>query len=240
MTTTELSVLLQALGRAHLVDLSQSLEEHMPHYPTHSKFYHEMWNSYWHGDSALTYQLIMNEHSGTHVDAPAHFISDSKANAHVTIERLSLDRLIGRGVRIDSREFRAGESVPMSFLVAWERGHGALEADDIVIFNFGWSARWAPRPKSAEYTTDWPGVSMEAARYLLDKRVKAIGTDTLSSDHPEALRTQPIHPVVLEKQVPLIENLTNLENLPDFFLFVALPLKIRGGSGSPVRPVALF
>ena len=72
-----------------------------------------------------------------------------------------------------------------------------------------------------------------------DSTQAALGVDTLSPDPPEALRTRPIHPVVLEKQVLIIENLCNLDQLPDFFLFLALPLKIREGSGSPIRAVAL-
>jgi len=67
-----------------------------------------------------------------------------------------------------------------------------------------------------------------------------MGVDTLSPDPPEALRANPIHPLVLEERLLIIENLTNLGELPDFFVFVALPLKIRAGSGSPVRAVALF
>jgi kynurenine formamidase len=63
--------------------------------------------------------------------------------------------------------------------------------------------------------------------------------DTLSPDTPEALRTTPIHPVVLETQTLIIENLCNLDQLPDFFIFIALPLKIREGSGSPIRAVGL-
>jgi kynurenine formamidase len=81
---------------------------------------------------------------------------------------------------------------------------------------------------------------MGAAEYLISKSVSAIGVDTLSPDPPEALRTNPIHPVLLEKRLLIIENLTNLRELPDFFLFMALPLKIRAGSGSPIRAVALF
>ena len=80
---------------------------------------------------------------------------------------------------------------------------------------------------------------MEAAEYLISKSVAAMGVDTLSPDPPEALRANPVHPVVLEKRLLIIENLTNLGELPDFFVFVALPLKIRAGSGSPVRAVAL-
>lgn len=229
---------LDALKQARVIDLSQRLEEHIPHFPAHSKFYHNLWSSYVYGDRSLTYQLLMNEHNGTHVDAPAHFISEANPEAHVTIDRVPVTRLIGRGVRLDCRRFREGEFVSSAFIMEWEEGHGRLEAGDIVCFNFGWDTRWDLRPHFAPYVTDWPGVSMDAARDLIEKRVAAIGVDTLSPDPPEALRTGPIHPLVLEKQVLIVENLCHLDELPDFFLFLALPLKIREGSGSPVRAVA--
>ena len=235
----DLATLTGALGSARLIDLSQTLEEHTPHFPTHSKFFHNLWGSYWHGNRALTYQITMNEHNGTHVDAPAHFISDAKPHAHVTIENVPLSRLIGRGARLDCRGMKEGDYVSKSFIADWEAKHGALAAGDIVTFNFGWAAHWALRPHEQRYLNDWPGVSMEAAEYLIEKSVAAIGVDTLSPDPPAALAAKPIHPVVLEKQVLIIENLTNLEQLPDFFLFLALPLKIRGGSGSPIRAVAV-
>jgi kynurenine formamidase len=235
----DLSTLTGALGSARLIDLSQTLEEHMPNFPTHSKYFHNLWGSYWHGNRALTYQITMNEHNGTHVDAPAHFISDAKPHAHVTIENVPLTRLIGRGARLDCRGMKEGDYVSKDFIVDWEAKHGALAAGDIVAFNFGWSAHWALRPNEQRYLNDWPGVSMEAAEYLIRKSVAAIGVDTLSPDPPAALASKPIHPVVLEKQVLIIENLTNLEQLPDFFLFLALPLKIRDGSGSPIRAVAV-
>jgi kynurenine formamidase len=235
----EVSSLCQTIRQAKLVDLSQAYEEHMPNYPTHSKFYHNLWGSYWHGDRALTYQLVMNEHNGTHVDAPAHFISDAKPQAHVTIDQVRLTRLIGRGVRLDCRKFEEGDYISKNFVTRWEAEHSALDAGDIVLFNFGWDAHWGLRPENQRYLSDWPGVSMEAAEYLIEKSVAALGVDTLSPDPPEALRKSPIHPVVLEKQVLIIENLCNLDQLPDFSLFLALPLKIRAGSGSPIRAVAL-
>ena len=230
---------LSALRGAQVIDLSQALEEHMPHYPTHSKFFHNLWGSYWHGARSLTYQLVMNEHNGTHVDAPAHFVSDAQPEAHVTIENVPLTRLLGRGVRVDCRGIRAGEYVSRPRLAEWESQHGRLQAGDIVVFDFGWSQYWGLRPSDQGYVENWPGVGMDAAEYLLSKQVAAIGVDTLSPDPPEALRTRPIHPVVLEKQVLIVENLRNLDQVPDFFVFLALPLKIRGGSGSPIRAVAL-
>ena len=236
---TDVSALTATLQTARVIDLSQVLEEHMPSYPTHSKFYHQLWGSYWHGDRSLTYQLVLNEHNGTHVDAPAHFISDAEPQAHVTIEQVPLTRLMGRGVRLDCRQFHEGDYVSRAFVTQWEAEHGPLATGDIVLFDFGWAAHWGLRPHSKRYLADWPGVSMEAAEYLIRKSVAALGVDTLSPDPPEALRTRPIHPVVLAKQILIVENLCNLDQLPDFFLFLALPLKIRGGSGSPIRAVAL-
>lgn len=231
--------LCSALSQANLIDLSQTLEEHMPNFPTHSKFFHNLWGSYWHGGRSLTYQVVMNEHNGTHVDAPAHFISDAKPHAHVTIDRVPLTRMIGRGVRIDCRNFKEGDYVSRDFIADWEAQHGPLKAGDIVLFNFGWAAHWGLRPQGNRYLENWPGVGMDAAEYLIEKSVDALGVDTLSPDPPAALATNPIHPVVLEKQILIIENLCNLERLPNVFVFIGLPLKIRGGSGSPIRAVAL-
>ena len=235
----DIAGLIETVGKGRVVDLSHTLEEHIPNYPTHSKFFHNLWGSYWHGGRTLTYQLVMNEHNGTHVDAPAHFISDAKPGAHRTIEQVSPARLIGRGVRLDCRGMKPGGYVSKDFVRAWERDHGELRAGDIVLFNFGWSEHWKLRPQHQPYVSDWPGVAMDAAEHLLAQSVAALGVDTLSPDPPAALASKPIHPVVLEQQVLILENLTNLDQLPDFFLFLALPLKIRGGSGSPIRAVAL-
>jgi kynurenine formamidase len=229
----------EALRVTRMIDLSQTLEEHMPHYPTHSKFHHNLWGSYWHGDRSLTYQLVLNEHNGTHVDAPAHFISDAQPLAHVTIDQVRPAALMGRGVRLNCQCFSQGQNVGKGFVVAWEAQHGALKPHDIVLFNFGWAVHWGLRPHNQRYLADWPGIALDAAEYLVEKSVAALGVDTLSPDNPGALGTAPIHPVVLEKQVLIIENLCNLDQLPDFFVFLALPLKIRGGSGSPIRAVAL-
>jgi kynurenine formamidase len=238
-SVSDLSALLTQLHNRRVIDLSQTLEEQIPNYPTHAMFFHNLWNSYACGDRSLHYQLVMHEHNGTHVDAPAHFLSDAPPEAHVTIERVPLTQLLGRGVRVDCRGTKAGEYVSKGRLEEWEGQHGPLQADDIVLFDFGWAARWGRRPNHRRYVENWPGISMEAAEYLLTKQAAAIGVDTFSPDPPEALRTRPIHPLVLEKQVLIIENLCNLDQLPDFFLFLALPLKIREGSGSPVRAVAL-
>ncbi len=231
--------LLPQLHDLRMIDLSQTLEEHMPHFPTHSMFFHNLWSAPERGGRSLHYLLVMHEHNGTHVDAPVHFLNDAPPEAHVTIERVPLGKLMGRGVRIDCRGTQAGQYVSKGYIREWEDHHGPLQSGDIVLFDFGWSAKWALRPNHQAYIENWPGVGMDAAEYLLSKKVAALGVDTLSPDPPEALRTQPIHPIVLEKQMLIVENLCNLDRIPDFFIFMAFPLKIREGSGSPIRAVAL-
>ena len=232
------SLVEEVRGR-RVIDLTQTLEEHMPHFPTHAMFFHNLWSSYQHGERSLHYQLVMHEHNGTHVDAPIHFLKDAPAEAHVTIERVPLSQLLGRGVCVDCRDVKVGQYVSKGRLQEWEGRHGALQAGDIVLFNFGWAAHWRLPPNHKDYVDDWPGVGMDAAEYLLSRQAAALGVDTLSPDPPAALRTKPIHPVVLAQQLLIIENLCNLEQLPATFLFLALPLKIREGSGSPIRAVAL-
>jgi arylformamidase len=236
---SDLPALLADLRALRIVDLSQTLEEHMPNFPTHAKFFHNLWDDYAMGGRSLSYQLVIHEHNGTHVDAPAHFLRNAPADAHTTIERVPLKQLLGRGVRVDCRDTKAGDYVSKGRLQEWETRHGSLQAGDIVLFDFGWAAHWGLRPNNKRYLDNWPSVGMDAAEYLLTKQASALGVDTISPDSPEALSTNPIHPVVLAKQMLILENLCNLDQLPDTFIFLALPLKIRDGSGSPLRAVAL-
>lgn len=236
----DLSATIAGLRQARVVDLSQTIEEQMPNFPTHSKFFHNLWGAYWLGGRSLSYQLVMHEHNGTHVDAPVHFVKDGHPERHKTAEQVDPARLIGHGVRLDCRGLQEGDNASADFIRKWEAEHGAIEQGDIVLFNFGWSAHWGLAPDNRRYLADWPGVGVDAAEYLVSKSVAAVGVDTLSPDSPAALAGSPVHPVLLEKQVLIIENLTRLDELPDFFLFMALPLKIRQGSGSPVRAIAMF
>lgn len=229
----------RALRSAKIVDLSQILEERMPGSPNHSRFFRNVWGSYDVGDRSLNLQISMSDHSGTHVDAPAHFIGAGKPEAHVTIDAISLHRFVARGTRINCRHFHEGGYVSRNLLTSWESKYGEIRPGDIVLFDFGWAAHWALRPGHARYLQDYPGIGMDAAEYLVDKHISGFGVDTLSPDPPAAHReNRAIHPFVLEHQLLIFENLTNLGELPEFFAFVAFPLKIRGGSGSPVRAVA--
>ena len=98
--------------------------------------------------------------------------------------------------------------------------------------------RWTTGPEGRRFLEDWPGLSGEAAEYLVGKGVSLVGCDTLAIDATVSTEN-PAHYALLGNEVYIVENLKNLDRLPPFCLFLALPLKIKGGSGSPVRAVAL-
>jgi kynurenine formamidase len=218
------------------VDLSHTLEEDIPAYPTHARFGKALYESYEYGDAARHYGLTMSEHTGTHMDAPLHFISEGPA--HYGTGEIPLDRLAGRAAIIEATDLGAADLLKVGRIEAWEEEHGAIEAGDRVLIRYGWDLRWATGPEGRRFLDDWPGLSGEAAEYLVGKGVSLVGCDTLAID--AAVSTEnPAHYALLGSEVYVVENLKNLDRLPPFCLFLALPLKIKGGSGSPVRAVAL-
>ncbi|HEY0211859.1 cyclase family protein [Acerihabitans sp.] len=216
-----------------IIELSHLYEELMPVWPTHPKFHISIEETIAGGDGSYNTLLHMGDHCGTHVDAPAHFIADGK-----TIEAISPKRLLGRGIRIDVSFLELNQEITLATIRDWEARHGEIRAGDIVIFRTGYDQKWRNRPHHQAFIADWPGLSGEGARYLIDKGVNAIGTDAMSLD-AYANSSYPSHQIVLGAGALIIENLANLGNLPDSFIFLALPLRIKGGSASPIRAVAL-
>lgn len=221
------------LRDSEIIELNHIYQKNMPVWPTHPKFVLASNESYEGGDGNYNCQLIMGDHCGTHVDSPSHFIQHGK-----TIDRVDIRQLIGRGILIDISDFPAGEAVGREVIDRWEKRNGPVKADDIVIFRTGWHEKWAQRPYHADFLKDWPGISAETADCLMNKGVHVFGTDALSLDawHSEG---NPTHQVVLGSDNLIIENLTNLHQLPAVFTFMALPLRIEQGSASPVRAIAL-
>lgn len=231
-----MSVLGELIATHDVIDLSQTIEEGLPTFPMHSRFYHTLWESYWHGDVAVQYQLLINEHTGTHVDAPAHFVRDGDA-AHLWIDEMPLTGLFGRAATIDVTTTPAGGTYGVSALERFEGQHGPVEKGDIVLFRTGKAAVWGLRPDDRDYLRDWPGPDAELARALVGRGVSAAGCDAIVLDEYGNL-DYPCHMVFLSNKVMMLENLTNLHLLPAFCDFLAIPLKIKGGSGSPIRPLA--
>jgi kynurenine formamidase len=218
------------------VDLSHALEENIPAWPTHARFGRTLYESYEYGDVARHSGLTLGEHTGTHLDAPLHFIGSGPA--HYAVDDVPLDRLACRATTIDATDLGPDGLLGVDRVRAWEAEYGRIEAGDGVLIRYGWDERWRTGPAGRRFLEDWPGLGEEAAEYLAERHVSLVGCDTVSVD-AAASGESPAHYALLGSEVYVVENLNNLDRLPPFCLFMAFPLKIGGGSGSPVRALAL-
>lgn len=187
-----------------------------------------------------------NEHGGTHLDAPVHF-----AEGKWTTDQIPLDRLIGAAVVVDvavASTTNADYQVTVADLAGWEATHGAIEPDTIVLVRTDFSKRWPDartylgtneKGASAVAKLHFPGLHPDAARWLVEKRVKAVGLDTASIDYGQSTLFES-HRILYERNIPAFENLAALDALPPRGATVyALPMKIKGGSGGPLRAIAV-
>lgn len=188
------------------------------------------------------------EHGGTHLDAPVHFAQGAQ-----TVEQVPLERLIGDVYIVDvvaAAAANADHQVSVEDIAAAERAQGPIPAGAIVLLRTGFSTRWpnaarylgtAERGEAAAAKLHFPGLHPDAARWLVANRtIKAIGIDTASIDYGPSTRFES-HRVLYEQNIPAFENLTALERLPVTGAWiVALPMKIGGGSGAPLRAVAML
>jgi arylformamidase len=233
----------QIFARIEVIDLSAVLEEGAPIWPTHPPLIiHRTVTHERHG--YFTNSIFMPEHVGTHCDAPAHA---SPAMMKETIDRYPVDQMMGPACVIDvgPRNLEAGDMLTAGDILEWETEHGEIRSGDIVLINFGWFARhWRTDEQAQFYVNNQPGLDESAVKLLYERGVKALGSDNTNVETPikdgVALNPGFAHTrYFLPNKVPLIESLANLEQLPAHCYFIALPLKIKGGSGSPIRPVAL-
>ncbi len=192
-----------------------------------------------------SYSLCTPEHGGTHFDAPIHF-SASGAPVH----EVPLQVVIAPAVTIDvSAQAALDPNYRLSLddVLGFEASHGEIADGMIVLLRTGWSGRW---PDAAAYMGDdtpgdvsglsFPGYGVAAARLLVERRgVAVLGIDTASIDHGPS-KDFAVHVLAAESNVGALENLTGLDQLPPTgFTVFALPIKIEGGSGAPMRAVAL-
>lgn len=232
------SDLLEFVRSARAVDLTHTLEEGIPTYPTHAKYFQMPWRSY--GDPAEMNQLILSEHTGTHVDSPSHFVPDPDDPARKHVDELPLDALVGRALTLSLGPLEPTNAVVSQRQIRdWEERFTEIRRGDIVLVDFGWGHRWRPVPEGFAFLEGWPGLTRDAAEYLAEKEVKAVGTDCISLDSGDGGGGElPAHYTLLPSGILIVENLANLGTLPPVSVFAALPLKIKNGSGSPVRAVA--
>jgi kynurenine formamidase len=232
----DIDALADTLTRFEIRDLSHMLEEGIPFFPTHTRFYHMPASRS--DDPAVMFQILMHEHNGTHVDAPAHYIREGPDPARHFLHSVPADALIGPAALIDV-SVAPPSLLSVEAIHAWEERQGAIARGEIAIFNFGWHRKWRLGAEGRRFVKDWPGLSREAAAYLLERRIRAVGTDCLSIDCCNSTEI-PAHDRFLRNGILIMENLAALDNLPPRFFFFATPLRIRDGSGSPIRALAFI
>ena len=239
----------QAPDDYRLVDLTHAYDEQTIYWPTSPTKFEletlaegETEGGYFYS----AYSLCTPEHGGTHLDAPVHFAKDG-----LSVDELPLESLVAPAIVIDvtakassDRNYRAGTAD----VEAFEAAHGRIPKGSIVVLRTNWSRHW---PDVRAYLGDdtpgdasrlsFPGYGEDAARLLVEERgVAMLGIDTASIDYGRSTDF-PVHRIAGAANVAGLENLTNLDELPATgVLLIALPMKIGGGSGGPVRVVAMI
>lgn len=237
------------LSSSRLVDLTHAFNAQTLYWPTSpSAFQLEQLA---HGQTSSGYFYAANafsspEHGGTHLDAPIHF-----AEAGQTSDQIPLNRLIGPAAVIDVSGQAARNSdyrLTREDVLAFEKAHGTIQQGTIVVLRTGWSRFWPDRKAYLGDDTPgdasrlhFPSYGEDAARLLVEERgVAALGVDAASIDYGQSSDFI-VHRIAAAKNVAGLENLTNLQDLPPTgAVVIALPMKIEGGSGGPLRAIAII
>jgi kynurenine formamidase len=231
-----------------IVDLTHAFDADTIYWPTAEGFRLEQVA---HGVTEKGYfyaanQFCTAEHGGTHLDAPIHFFEGRRA-----AEEIPIEQLVGFGAVVEVSTKCAGNPdyrVQVVDFRAWEEEHGQLPEGAILLLRTGWGDRWGDREAylgtaltgpEAVAELHFPGLHPDAARWLVAERaIKAIGLDTPSIDYGQSELFES-HVALFEANVPAFENVAHLDRLPPKgFVVAALPMKIRGGTGGPLRIVA--
>lgn len=230
------------------IDLSHDFSEETIYWPTAEGFKLE---TVFQGftDEGFFYEshnFSAAEHGGTHIDAPIHF-----AEGKQTVDEIPLERLIGPAVVIDvsakalpNPDYQVG----IEDFKTWEAKHGKIADGSIVFLSTGYARFWPDKVKymgtdkrgpEAVKLLHFPGLDPEAAKWLVENRnINAIGLDTPSIDYGQSKLFES-HQILFEENIPAFENVANLDKLPPTGAhIIALPMKIKGGSGGPTRIIA--
>ncbi len=194
------------------------------------------------------YKFCASEHGGTHIDAPIHFAQGAKS-----VDQIPLTQLIAPAIKIDvSSKASADRDYQISTddLAAWESEHGRIPDGCIVLFQTGFGRHWPDRVKylgtdkrgpEGVAELHFPGLHPAAAEWLVaNRKIAAVGLDTASIDYGQS-QTFDSHVILMKQNIPALENVANLDAVPIVGArVIALPIKIKGGSGGPVRIVAFL
>jgi kynurenine formamidase len=246
-----------------IYDLGQPYFVGMPHHPAHPPFLHSL--NKLHGDyvlangaSSASETLTLGGHVGTHIDGLGHFSCDGKLHGGVVptqshgsgVSQYSIDTvapIICPGVLFDVAGLLGVEALAPDFVITPEHlaaCHVEPPAGGVALIRTGWARFWNDPKRfitgGGGVQPTGPGPAEPSARWLSERGILAAGSDTVAFEHVPSKMEVHVH-FLVEKGIHIIECL-NLEELARDgmakFTFIALPLKIRGGTGSPIRPIA--
>jgi kynurenine formamidase len=239
-----------AIPAGVIVDLSYPFDANTVYWPTAEAFHLEkdFEGTTDKGFYYSAYRYAGAEHGGTHIDSPVHF-----AKGRNTVDEIPLEQLVGQAVVVDVSKQCAKDRdylVTEADLINWERQNGHIPSGAILFLRTGFGRFYPDRKRylgteergaAAVANLHFPGLHPNAARWLVRNRsIKAIGLDTASIDYGQSTLFES-HRILFEKNIPAFENVANLHQLPvKGFSVIALPMKIKGGSGGPLRIVAFL
>jgi len=249
--STDLSVTVEGSNsKKSIIDLTHTFSEETVYWVTAKEFHLEVVAK---GDTDKGFFYAANnfetaEHGGTHLDAPIHFSKGKQS-----VEEIPLDRLIGDAIKIDVSQKALQDPdylVSVQDFKDWEAANGIIEDGVIVLLETGHSKYYPDKLKylgtdqrgaEAIKLLHFPGLSAEAATWLVENRsISAIGIDTPSIDYGQSEFFKS-HVILLSENIPVFENVANLGKLPNkAFEVIALPMKIKDGSGAPLRIVGIL
>lgn len=240
-------VFAQDLSSGQWIDLTHPFNAKTVCWPTAKMFEHEkVFKGYTEGGWYYTsYNFSVSEHCGTHIDAPLHFAEGANA-----VDEVPIEQLIGPGFVIDVSdqvEENVDYQVSAADIKAFEREYGRIPEGAIVLIDTGRASLYpdrerymgtAERGQEAVAKLHFPGLGQDAAELLVKRGIGAVGIDTPSIDYGQS-KDFATHVTLMTNNIPAFENVANVSELPvTGSTIVALPMKIEGGSGGPLRIIA--
>tara|TARA_B100001146_G_scaffold102678_1_gene90895 strand:+ start:146 stop:793 length:648 start_codon:yes stop_codon:yes gene_type:complete len=212
-----------------ILDLTLTISDKIPTFPGSPKPNFIQWENL--KDDGYNLELLfLSSHTGTHLDAPYHFLENG-----LKIHEINPKRLIREAILIRSRK-KANQSITKNDIQKFEKKYGKIPNNSTIVFWTGWQKTL----HNDSYFNENPGLSEAAAKYLVSKKTNLVGIDSPSIDFKGSQRFS-VHRIFSKNNILIVENLANLEKIrsPKFY-FVVLPLKLKGATGSPVRAIAFI
>ena len=210
-----------------IIDLTLTVSDEIPTFPGSPQPSFIPWENV-KEDGYNLELLFLSTHTGTHMDAPYHFLEKG-----AKIHEISLKKLVSEAILIKSKK-KSGGSITKTDIQKFEKKHGKIVSFSSVIFYTGWQRNLQKK----YYFTKNPGLSVSAAKYLASKKINLVGIDSPSIDLGKDSKFS-VHQIFAKKGMLIVENLANLEKIKSSkFHLVVLPLKLKNATGSPVRAIA--